>query len=195
MIHSPGKEVSVEENRRSGSMAGIVLIVIGLVLFTLQFTEGLGGATTLAVLGALFVAGYLYWRAYGLLIPGGILLGLGLGSLAENSLTGLGDLSSLGLGLGFVSIYVIAWAYQGGTHWWPLIPGAILIVSGLAQASAAVQRLVSVGWPLILVLVGLFLVAGGRAWRGRSSPAADQPEPTANLEEESTQSPGARPQP
>jgi len=111
--------------------------------------------------------GYLFRRAYGLLIPGGILLGLGLGSVGESTFQSFGDIKGIGLGVGFVSIYVIHLIYVGKSHWWPLIPGLILIVTGFASASKDFDRLLSVGWPLILIFVGLLILAGAFGITGR----------------------------
>lgn len=138
---------------------GAILILVGLGLFALQFIEGFSEAVILFLIGGAFVAAYLYFRNYGLLIPGGILLGLGLGSVGESSVLAFGDFGAIGLGIGFVAIYVIALVVQGSSHWWPLIPGLILIVTGLASGTN-LERLLAVGWPLILVLIGLLLLAG-----------------------------------
>ena len=158
------------DDRRHGRLfAGAILILLGLGLFALQFVEGLGAAVIFFLIGGAFVAGYLYRRAYGLLIPGCILLGIGLGSVGEESALAFGDMSSLGLGVGFVAIYVIALVYEGRSSWWPLIPGGILIVTGLASGNASMQRLLSVGWPLILVFVGLLILAGAFGLTGRKA--------------------------
>lgn len=148
-------------------IAGAVLIVVGLGLLALQYVEGLSEAVIFFLIGGVFVAAYLYSRAYGLLIPGGILMGLGLGSVGEGALLSFGGLENIGLGLGFVAIYVIDLVYRGRTHWWPLIPGGVLIVSGLAEGSPVFQELLEVGWPLILVFIGLALLAGGFGLFGR----------------------------
>lgn len=157
----------MDEQTRGQMTAGAILIVLGLGLFALQFMKGIGEAVILFFIGAVFVAAYFYRRAYGLLIPGCILLGLGLGSVGEQSAFALGDFGLIGLGIGFVAIYVIDLIYRGGTHWWPLIPGLSLIVVGFAQSNANLMRLLAVGWPLILVLVGLLILAGAFGLTGR----------------------------
>ncbi len=161
----------MDEKRQGRLFAGAVLVLLGLGLFAVQFVEGFGESLVLFLIGGAFVAGYFYRRAYGLLIPGCILLGIGLGSLGEGTVFGLGDLSAIGLGLGFIAIFVIALVYQGSTHWWPLIPGGILVVTGLASGNEALERLLEVGWPLILVFVGLLLLAGAFGLFGRRSGA------------------------
>jgi hypothetical protein len=154
--------------RQDGRLVtGAILIVLGIGLLALQFVQGFGEAVIFFLVGGLFVAGYLYRRAYGLLIPGGILLGLGLGSIGKGELFQFADFEAIGLGIGFISIYVIALAYEGRTQWWPLIPGGILVITGLATGNQVLQRLVEVGWPLILVFVGLLLLASAFGLMGR----------------------------
>ena len=176
----------MNNDNRSRITTGGILIVLGLGLFALQFLEGLGTAVIFFLIGGVFVAVYLFNRAYGFLIPGGILLGLGLGQVGQEAggflaFVGFG---SVGLGIGFISIYVIDLVYRGETSWWPLIPGGILIVSGLGTANDAIRRLFSVGWPLILVFIGLVVLAGafgigGRGVTDRSDldPMDDLPDP------------------
>lgn len=52
---------------------------------------------------------------------------------------------------------------------WPLIPDGVLVISGIAQGSEVLQTLFSVGWPLILVFVGLLILAGATGLTGRGS--------------------------
>ena len=65
------------------------------------------------------------------------------------------------------------------SHWWPLIPGIVLILTGIASASKDFQRLLEVGWPLILVFVGLLILAGAFGLTGRKEQegAVDTEEP------------------
>ena len=157
----------MEEKRQSSLVAGAILILLGVGFFALQFMQGFGEAVIFFLIGGAFMVGYLFRRAYGLLIPGGILLGLGLGSVGESTFQSFGDIQGIGLGVGFVSIYVIHLIYVGKSHWWPLIPGGILIVTGFASASKDVERLLSIGWPLILIFVGLLILAGAFGITGR----------------------------
>ncbi len=152
---------------RSRVTAGAILILLGIVLIIMRVTEDYRGETWTFLIGGLFVAGYLYRRAYGMLIPGCILLGIGLGSIGENSAWDLGDFGSIGLGVGFVAIFLIALVYEGRTHWWPLIPGGVLIISGLASGSKTFRDLLEVGWPALIILVGLLLLAGSAGIIGK----------------------------
>jgi hypothetical protein len=70
-----------------------------------------------------------------------------------------GDVDALGLGIGFVLIYVLDLLYTGSSNWWPLIPGGLLIVTSLAEGYEAFADLLSIGWPVILILGGILLLA------------------------------------
>lgn len=158
-------------NRGGRATVGAILVVLGLVLLASQLVEGFGGEIWQILIGGLFVAGYFNRRAYGLLIPGCILLGSALGDIRLSSLSEFGDLDQIGLGLGFIAIFAIDSLYSGRTsHWWPLIPGLILVVTGLAEASQPVRQLLEVGWPVALILIGLIVLAG--AFRATSEGVA-----------------------
>jgi len=161
--------MSDSKHRRIAS--GLVFIVVGLALWALQWAEGVGRAVFFCLVGGAFLAGYLYRRKYGFLIPGCLLLGLGAGQLGRDSVFSFGDPTHLGLGSGFVAIFVIAFLYERRSHWWPLIPGGILILVGLPNTERALQFLYR-NWPLILVFIGLMILLGafgrpkGRRERG-----------------------------
>ena len=174
----------MDDQRRGRITLGAILIFLGVGLFAVQFFEGFGDTFVLFLIGGAFTAWYLYRRAYGLLIPGCILLGLGLGTVGEDALLSFKGLEEIGLGVGFVALWVIPLVYEGKSIWWPLIPGLILIVVGLSEGSAAFDRLLEVGWPLIIVFIGLVLLAGAIGLFGRK-----QPEVAASTEEPGQASP------
>jgi hypothetical protein len=137
-----------------------MLILLGLALYGMQYIGDLGKSAVLLCSGGLFVAGYLFTRAYLLLVVGGILFGLGFGSFGERYFYVWGEFSEIGLGVGFILIYLIALFYERCSHWWPLIPGAVLILLGLQSWGKVWRFLLSDGWPLILVIVGVLLLLG-----------------------------------
>jgi hypothetical protein len=141
---------------------GIVLIVVGTLLYVLNRIQGIGQSTILLVLGSLFLAGYVHRRQYRLLVPAGILLGFGFGSLGGNTWLEFGEPTMLGLGAGFVSIFVIALLVERRSHWWPLIPGGVLILLGLPDTDQIVRYIFD-NWPLILVAVGLIVLLSSLA--------------------------------
>jgi hypothetical protein len=154
-------------SKRQQLATGSILILLGIGFFALQVLEGFGDAAVLFLIGAACIAGYLFWNAYGWLIAGGILMGIGLDSIGESAVLAFRNFSPMGLGLGFVSIYVIDLIYRGRTSWWPLVPGGVLIISGLASGNEVLQRLLSIGWPLTLIFIGLLLLAGAFGYTGR----------------------------
>ncbi len=149
-----------DQKRDPRKVAGAILIVVGLLLFTLQYVTGVAYSLIFLVAGGVFLIAYFNKRSYGLLIPACIMLGIGVGRLGEEAALPVDDMSQLGLGIGFVSIYVIDKLYRGRADWWPLIPGAILIVNGAGSGYVDIGRLISKGWPIILVIVGLLFLMG-----------------------------------
>ena len=145
--------------------AGLTLIVLGLGLYLFQRLDGLGDSAVFVIIGAAFLAAYLYNRVYGYLVPAGILLGMGAGSIAEQLEVPIGDPTLLGLGAGFLLIYIVSLAYERRNQWWPLIPGAALIFSGLPHGWGVFGYLLE-HWPLILVVVGALILVGAFARKG-----------------------------
>jgi len=169
----------MDERARRGLVIGLILILVGVGLFIEQFLTGWASeALVIALIGAALLIGYFATRKYGLLIPACILLGIALGTVGKEAaaLAGSGrwggflqwgDLSVVGLGVGFVAIYIIDRLYRGNSHWWPLIPGGILIFVGLGLLSERFAQVLAIAWPLLLVLVGLFLLLGAFGLLGR----------------------------
>ena len=155
----------MDKNRRSRVVSGITLIGIGLLLFWLTRVEDIADSVLFFVIGSLFLGAYLYSRNYGLLIPGCLLLGLGAGTLLEN-MEQLDEPWQIGLGVGFVAIFVITLLYERRAHWWPLIPGGVLLLSAFEFGDELMRFLFSGGWPLVLVVVGVIILLGTFTKRG-----------------------------
>jgi hypothetical protein len=151
--------------------AGVVLVLIGVGFYLVQRLETIGNEVIMLIIGAAFLVAYFYQKAYGLLIPAGILLGLGVGEVLQSRFWWAHDGVQLGLGLGFISIYVIARLYERSTHWWPLIPGVILLIIGVPK-TARIFRFLFDNWPLILVAIGLLILIG--AFRRGPDEAAEE---------------------
>jgi hypothetical protein len=145
---------------------GLVLIVIGIFFLLAQYFE-FGPGLFVLLLGTAFLFAYAFTRAYGLLIPGCILAGIGVGLLFERTMNS-GVTISLGLGLGFIAIFVVQKIFGKASHWWPLIPGGVLVIVGIAEAVPQGQMLIEKGWPVILIVIGLAILAG-TYWRPRTS--------------------------
>ena len=161
----------MDRAKQQQMISGVAIISLGLALYFLQRTQSLGNAAVFFIVGAFFLAAYLYRRAHGLLIPACILLGLGSGKMFEASDWSVGDATKLGLGFGFVAIFVIALLYERRSHWWPLIPGGILILLGFPDTEGVVAWMFE-NWPLILVFIGVLVFIGAFGQRRRPSRGA-----------------------
>src|SRR5262245_13947754 len=149
---------AIQRSRRSQVASGMALVVIGLVVLALQYANGPGRAAVLLLAGGSFIATYFYSEIYGLLVPGGILFGLGLGSLGEWWGAAVRDPNAVGLGAGVGAIYALERLYRHRAHWWPLIPGVILVGSGLGARFGDVGHILWRWAPAILVALGVALV-------------------------------------
>ncbi len=146
------------KTNRAQFISGLILIALGIAFLLMQFFD-LGPGVLLALLGGAFLIFYALTRSYGLLIPGCILVGLGIGVMFGRPPLNMAAGSSLGLGLGFIAIFAVQWIVTRASHWWPLIPGGILIATGIAQGIPQAQVLFDKGWPVILIVIGMLILA------------------------------------
>jgi len=162
---------SIETNsnhQSKGIVGGVILITLGMLFLIGQvFQIEWYGYFLLAALSILFLTSGLLTRTPGLLIPGGILAGLSLGVWAVQlpmlgTEVNRGGTFLLCFASGWVLVSVLA-AVIGKPMWWPLIPGSILAVVGAAlfaggTALIVLQWIDTVGWPLILIAVGAYII-------------------------------------
>jgi hypothetical protein len=143
---------------RARWIPGLILIALGIVFLLLQYFE-FGPGLVLILLALVFLAPYAITRSYGLLIPGCILAGIGVGLIFDRGKSS--DVTvPIGLGIGFLAIYAIQLIVARASHWWPLIPGGILVLVGVASGIPQAQMWLEKGWPLVLILIGLAILAG-----------------------------------
>jgi hypothetical protein len=150
-------------------IAGVMLIAFGLVaLLATLINSNILGLSILPTLGILFIVWALLARLPGLMIPGGILTGLGVGILLSDVAFGSasgdirGGIIVLGLGVGFLMILPLIWLISPDRHWWALIPGGILALIGIALlvGGGALNVLNVLGkfWPVVPIIVGIYLI-------------------------------------
>ncbi len=161
-----------ETRRRRG---GAILVALGLALFILQYVEGAAESILFFGIAAVFLFFYFRQQRYGFLVPGCVLVGIGLGMLIDNSGLRAADPSALGMGIGFLLIYVIDRLFRGRTSWWPLVPGGIMLFGAVRSGDGWVNRILTEGWPLILVIIGLLVFMGKLNW-GRDRDPGPQPD-------------------
>jgi hypothetical protein len=163
-------------------ITGVVVVALGLVMLVATLTDSqLVGQMIVLLLGVIFLAWGVMVRHPGPLIPGCILTGLGAGILLSQwlstSISGQaqGSIVTLGLGLGFLLIMpVLQLVTRQTAHWWPLIPGGILSVTGFGillgdPGMLWIGRL----WPLAVIGVGIALLY--QALRPRRPASTVQP--------------------
>jgi len=166
-------------------MTGVVVIALGVVMLIASLTDSqLVGQMIVLLLGVIFLTWGVMVRHPAPLIPGCILTGLGVGIVLSQwlftSISGQaqGGIVTLCLGLGFLLIMPAQqFVTRQTAHWWPLIPGGILTLTGfgLLLGDAGVTMLTWMGrlWPLALIAVGGALLY--QALRSQRTASDDQP--------------------
>lgn len=145
---------------------GIVMIALGLALFFLVRAQGVSGGVTLALIGSGFMVAHALTGEYGYLVPGGIMVGLGMGIAWPPGWGGFhGSTPLVGLGLGLILIHLAGRRGEGGS--WSLVPGTILVLVGLLTGIGDVVTFLSLWWPLAVVAAGVWVILSGQRRGGR----------------------------
>ena len=154
--------------KENNSIGGIILILIGIFALGSQFIDIPNwGTFIVAGLGAIFLVWGILTRNDGLIIPGGILSGIGWGIVVIESnlfanLENEGGIFLVVFALGWFSIPLLSGIFTDETHWWALIPGGIIGAVGLAVSFGGVflnvLELAGQLWPLILIAVGVSIL-------------------------------------
>jgi hypothetical protein len=147
--------------RRRGVLGGLVVFAIGLAFLLQALSVPAASAFLFIALGGAFASAYVVGRRqYVYVVPGALLLGLGVGLLIP-SMFGVGRFGAPiffgALAASLVSVTLIA-----PDHRWPLIPAVPLAVIAIAGVVGRVD-LVPSGFqpfilPLVLMLVGAYLL-------------------------------------
>jgi hypothetical protein len=148
---------------------GLALVLIGALALAANLTDyEWVKMLFLPALGLIFIVWGAVERNGGLLIPGGILSGLGLGvvllagPLGGVELEANGGIFFLSFALGFLLISLLSAIFTAKVQWWPIIPAAFLALFGaallLGGAALEALALVGQGWPVILIIIGLYLL-------------------------------------
>ena len=159
----------LKENRNEW-IGGVILIGLGLFFLVNQFIDfnwdGVG-IYLLPTLGAVFLLAGIFTRQAGFIIPGGIISGIGWGSvLVTGAFSDSGDVEGgvfmLTFAAGWALITVLTAVFTEETHWWPLIPGGImaLIGGGILFGGIFMQGLTLLGqiWPVLLIGLGIYVL-------------------------------------
>jgi hypothetical protein len=164
-VAAPGPPGHDRERARDGSwIGGVVLIAIGVAFLLGQLLPNAGRFVPLLV-GLSFLAVFLVTRAYGFLVPAGIVTGVGVGialAVEDQGRVG-GGLFLVSLGLGFIAIVILGALFRlRENHPWPLVPGGILCTIGLITlAGTRYGDVARYAWPAVLIALGLLFVLRG----------------------------------
>ena len=130
--------------RKSNLGFGVMLVVVGGVLLVTRFALVGTAPAWLLGLGVGLALIAIVGSSYGALVGGMILLGLGAG---------------------FVGIWVLALILKLRRHWWPLVPGVVLLAVGgarfyrhFALIPPEVMVAVRTWWPALLVVAGAWIL-------------------------------------
>ncbi len=166
--------VSENKSTKNGLTAGVILIVIGLGMLLFQLIDQ--PLLFPLALGTVFLAAGIVTRKAGLLVPGGIIGGVGLGALFIETgwLYPTGSVESGGVfliafSMGWFLITLLSKLFTSETQTWALIPGGIIAAIGglvlMGQTGLGILEVAGRFWPVILVVIGLRIIYGW--WKER----------------------------
>lgn len=158
----------------SRQIAGIVLLLVAVLALLERYVALNLGQIAPLLIGVAFLVWSLMARQVGMLIPAGILIGVGAGLLAERMVTaGVAVDRALFFGCvagGFALITLLAKLAFRQSVRWPLIPALVLAVIALVQLAGVefreVGRLFRQLWPFAaLALAAWLLLSSSRSKR------------------------------
>lgn len=176
----------MERKANGGLIGGLILLFVGVIALIGQFVpDAMGelfGTFLLLGLGLVFLFLGIMTREAGWFIPGGILTGLGMGTgfivspLSDRFGGDEGGWFLLLFAAGWLLIPIMTAIFARETHWWALIPAAIIGLVGLSVLYGGVfmNTLEWVGklWPVALIIAGGLLL-----WKVRRGPQEEPEKP------------------
>ena len=150
-------------------VAGFVLLLVAGWALLDRYTDFNAQLAVPLLLGVIFTGWSIVAKEWGLLVPGGILIGIGSGML----LTRVTDLSRAGgsgvfmlcFAAGWLLITFVSAAVFKRRVLWPLIPGLVMAILGAADMAGPefrqTMRLAQEYWPWALLTVAAWLLLLG----------------------------------
>jgi hypothetical protein len=150
-------------------LPGVILILIGVLTLAGQLIKtDWFSLLFLPALGIIFLGWGIGTHKAGLLIPGGILAGIGCGAiLIEGPYQDLvdparGGVFLLAFSAGWALITVLSAIFTQPVVLWPLIPGGFLALIGggllAGETGLRILEWAGKGWPIVLIAIGLYLI-------------------------------------
>ncbi|MDX1615590.1 MAG: hypothetical protein R3300_14860 [Candidatus Promineifilaceae bacterium] len=161
-----------ERKERNNLVAGLILIALGIVALAGQLVDlHLGedvGLLVIPAVGAVFMLAGILTRQAGLMVPGGIISGIGWGAYAVagpfawTSDTQEGGIFMLVFAAGWASITLFSTLFTRERAIWALIPAGIFALIGTAVFSGGVLlsalELIGRFWPAVLIVIGAYIL-------------------------------------
>jgi hypothetical protein len=169
MSKDPSPPSSVPTIHHGSYIAGAALIIIGTIALISQFPQTKDyGYYFPFILSLVFIGWGIAARVGSLLVPGGILAGIGIDAILELQHITLYGISKDALyvfilGLGFLSIIPLSRLFTKDTYTWAYAPGLFLVIVGIAIQLGGpplqlVQFVSNYIWPLTLIGLGGLLI-------------------------------------
>ncbi len=149
-------------------VAGGILLIVGAFLLALEFLPDLAFLMPLLV-GLALLGIFLLVRSPALLSAGGVITGVGVGILTATQ--GSPDFGGAGVLMSVGGGFLLVWLFGAmfgipAVRSWPLIPGLVLIALGtITYAAGFGEEMLDIsarGWPILLVVVGGYLLVAAR---------------------------------
>lgn len=153
------KSASSSDPHRGRRVAAIVLLVFAAIALGKDFFPFNWRDAMLALLGVGFVVWAGLERSSGLLVPGGVLIGIGVGLMLRGYFGAPAFLFSMAGGFLLISVLSLAMFGKHKNTWWTLFPAGGLAFAGLVQVAGSDMRtwLRSAGQFLPYLAIGVAL--------------------------------------
>lgn len=157
------------EIRRGRLVAGGVLLAVALAALAAPYLPpGFAGRAFLPFLGVAFIVWAALARSCGLLVPGGVLLGVGIGAWLQANYGPAAFLFSLAGGFLSISLLSVLIFGPKTRNGWTVFPAGGLVFAGVMVGGGPEMReflrAMQHYWPYTLIVVALALIMS--AWRG-----------------------------
>lgn len=147
---------------------GSILLLLGTFMTLSNFFKlPIFGILFLPALGLFFIIWSIVSKEKDLLIPGGIIGGVGLGIMFVTLITNVSEISKgglffIGFSIGWLLIVLLSKIFFKKTVLWPLIPFTILFLFGfvlsLGEKGILVLQNFSLIWPYLLIAAGIIII-------------------------------------